>query len=121
MTAAPISIANAAHYTWGDECDGWHLVRTSGLSVIEERMPPGTSEARHWHARAHQFFYVTAGTLTMEVEGDSHRIPTHAGIELRPGVAHTASNEGDEEVRFLVVSAPPSHGDRHLAEDHAPD
>ena len=37
---------NAPHYRWGDGCDGWHLVRAPQLSVIQERMPPGTQEAR---------------------------------------------------------------------------
>jgi len=30
----------AEHYSWGNACDGWHLVQNSALSVIEERMPP---------------------------------------------------------------------------------
>jgi hypothetical protein len=34
-----ISRDNAEHYFWGTGCDGWHLVRESGLSVIEECMP----------------------------------------------------------------------------------
>mgnify|MGYP001602642574 CR=1 FL=1 len=64
----PISTTTAEHYTWGDRCDGWHLVRTTGLSIIEERMPPGTTETRHHHVHAHQFFYVLEGELTLEVE-----------------------------------------------------
>ena len=57
-----VSTANAEHYTWGEVCDGWHLVRAAGLSVIEERMPAGSKEQRHWHQRArqiqsHPFYY----------------------------------------------------------------
>jgi len=33
-----ISTDNAEHYIWGDGCDGWHLVKTSTLSVIKERI-----------------------------------------------------------------------------------
>ncbi len=51
----PISVANAEHYTWGANCDGWHLVRTPELSVIQERVPPGGRETRHLHTRARQF------------------------------------------------------------------
>ena len=36
----------ADHYTWGNNCDGWHLVRTPDLSIIEELMLPDTSETR---------------------------------------------------------------------------
>ena len=56
MTA--ISIKDAPHYTWGDLCDGWHLAKTDALSVIQERVPHGAAETRHFHNRAEQFFYV---------------------------------------------------------------
>jgi mannose-6-phosphate isomerase-like protein (cupin superfamily) len=109
----PTSAATAAHYVWGEGCDGWHLVRAPGLSVIEERMPAGTREVRHWHARARQFFYVLSGTLTLEVEGTVHRLPARSGIELPPGTAHQTRNEEANDTEFLVISMPPSHGDRH--------
>jgi len=108
----PISRTTADHYVWGGNCDGWHLVRATGLSVIEERMPPGTREVPHRHAHARQFFYVLSGTLTMDVEGTRHRLDARAGIELPPGAAHQALNESDADVEFIVVSTPPSHGDR---------
>jgi mannose-6-phosphate isomerase-like protein (cupin superfamily) len=109
----PISTATASRYGWGEGCEGWHLLRATGLSVIEERMPPATREVRHWHARSRQFFYVLSGTLTMEVEGAVHQLAARTGIELPPGTAHQALNEGTADVEFLVVSMPPSHGDRH--------
>ncbi len=115
MIPTPISIASADHYTWGGSCDGWHLVCAAGMSVIEERMPPGTAEVRHWHARAIQFFYVLSGTLTMEVEGALHDLPAGSGIELPSGTAHQAQNSGSADVRFLVISCPPHQGDRRDA------
>lgn len=108
----PISTETAEHYVWGEVCDGWHLVRTPELSVIEERMPPGASEQRHRHEIARQFFYVLAGELTMEVDGGIHILKAGAGLEIAPGCAHQAMNRSDAEVRFLVVSQPRSHGDR---------
>jgi quercetin dioxygenase-like cupin family protein len=119
MSAAPdpISRTTADHYSWGDGCDGWHLARAAGvLSVIEERMPPGTHETRHRHAHARQFFYVLSGVLTIEVEGTRHRLGARSAIELPPGTAHQAVNESDADIEFLVVSTPPSHGDRIAAE-----
>jgi mannose-6-phosphate isomerase-like protein (cupin superfamily) len=112
---APISRDHAEHYVWGGISDGWHLVRSASLSVIEERMPPGAREVRHRHAHARQFFYVLSGTLTIEVEGARHRLAARTGIELPPGIAHQAFNESETEVEFLVVSTPPSHGDRIVA------
>lgn len=111
----PISRDDAAHYTWGDGCDGWHLVRRDELSVITERMPPHTEEVRHRHVRARQFFFVLAGTLTLELEGVVHELRAGQGLEVAPGEAHQARNRGDAPVDFLVVSQPKSHGDREVS------
>jgi mannose-6-phosphate isomerase-like protein (cupin superfamily) len=107
-----ISAANAEHYTWGEVCDGWHLVRAAGLSVIEERMPAGSKEQRHWHQRARQFFYVLEGELTMAFDDRTVTLPPRHGIEIAPEIPHQARNSSDAETRFLVISQPPSHGDR---------
>ncbi len=112
---SPVSRENAEHYVWGAQCDGWHLVRASGLSVIQEQMPPGTAEARHRHHVARQFFFVLSGELTIEVEQMTHRLCAQAGLEIAPGRAHVVRNESSERVDFLVVSQPPSHGDREPA------
>ncbi len=116
MTLRVVRAAAAEHYKWGgvngDECDGWHLVRTAELSVIEESMPAGASETRHHHVRARQFFYVLAGELTLEVDGSEVALRAGEGVEVGPGVVHQAINRSGAAVRFLVTSQPPSHGDR---------
>jgi len=114
-----IDAGTAEHYAWGGVCDGWHLVRAEGLSVIEERMPTGAQEQRHSHAKARQFFYVLEGELTMEVEGREHRLGARQGIEVAPGERHQAMNESGADVRFLVISSPPAQGDRQPAEGQA--
>ncbi len=111
-----ISTKTAPHYSWGEGCDGWHLVRTEELSVIQEHMPPVTEEVRHYHEHARQFFYVLAGTATIEVDGVIHRLGVQDGIEIQPGTPHQLKNEGDSDLHFLVISQPPSHGDRILVE-----
>lgn len=116
MPSSPTSRSVADHYRWGEGCDGWHLVRAAALSLIEERMPPGAREARHRHAAARQFFYVLSGVLTMEVDGTRHVLAPRSGIEIPPGAAHQAFNDGDVDAEFLVVSTPPSHGDRIAAD-----
>jgi quercetin dioxygenase-like cupin family protein len=66
-----VSRENAEHYRWGNDCDGWHLVKDENLSVIEEFIPSGACEARHYHQRAQQFFYILSGEVMMEVEGQT--------------------------------------------------
>lgn len=107
-----VSRENAEHYRWGVDCDGWHLVRDRNLSVIEEFMPPGAAEVRHYHACAQQFFYILNGEVLMEVNGENILIPAGGGIRILPGTRHQIRNPSSTAVRFLVISQPPSHGDR---------
>jgi len=108
----PVSYENAEHYRWGDNCDGYFLLKRPEAQVIEERMPPGTSEQAHWHERSRQLFYVLDGELTMRFENREVRIPCNSALEIKPGTVHQARNDSPTDVRFLVVSVPPSHEDR---------
>ena len=108
--AGKTSIATAEHYTWGDRCDGWHLLQAEGLSVIEERMPAGTSEERHRHQNVRQMFYVLEGELSMELEGEVLVLNKNEALEVAPGQAHQAMNRSEGDVGFLVVSSPPTRG-----------
>ena len=109
-----ISQENAERYTWGEVCDGWHLLKSGNLSVIQERVPPGGSETRHYHQRSHQFFFVLAGEATIEIEGHSFLLKPRQGISVPPKVSHRLQNQGRENLLFIVISAPMSHGDRVL-------
>lgn len=108
----PMNMARAEHYVWGEVCDGWRLLDGADLSVIEERMPPGSAEARHHHARANQLFYVLDGRLTIELGDTSHTLKRGDALNVRPGAPHQARNESDRPVRFLVISAPSTRDDR---------
>ena len=108
----PISTANAEHYRWGDGCDGWHLLRSPTLSVIQERMPPGTAEVRHRHSRAQQLFYVLDGALTIALPDRTLRLGEREAAHVPAGVMHRVTNEGTGDAHFLVISEPPGHGDR---------
>lgn len=107
-----VDASQAEHYTWGEGCDGWHLLKQADLSVIEERVPPGAQEQRHYHNIARQFFYVLQGEAVLEVAGDRVVLQKHQGIEVPPGLPHQFRNESNQDVVFLVVSAPKAHGDR---------
>jgi mannose-6-phosphate isomerase-like protein (cupin superfamily) len=107
-----ISKQNAEHYVWGDQCDGWHLVKRSDVSIIHERMPAGTSETRHYHERSRQFFFILSGTAVLELEGERWELGPHEGIEVAPGLRHQMKNESDSDLEFLLFSHPTTRGDR---------
>ena len=110
-----VNTGNSAHYVWGAGCDGWKLLDGADLSVIEERVPPGASESRHRHVHARQFFYVLSGEATFEMQGAVPRLRAGEGVHVPPGAAHQLRNDSALDIRFLVVSAPRSHGDRSEA------
>ncbi len=106
------TLDNTEHYKWGNNCQGWHLLKSDGLSVIQEMMPPGTSEKPHTHQYAQQLFYVLLGTATFEVEGQNITVNATESIHIPAGVKHCIFNKGLSNLHFLVISEPKSHGDR---------
>jgi mannose-6-phosphate isomerase-like protein (cupin superfamily) len=103
---------NAERYLWGGDCDGWHLLKTPGLSVIQERVAPGRGEVRHYHQHAHQFFFVLSGCATLEIGEQVLKVGPRQGCSVAPTVPHQLTNQEAEDLEFLVISAPLSHGDR---------
>ena len=106
------NVANAEHYVWGDVCDGWRLLDQPDLSVIQERIPPGAGEVRHYHARARQIFFVLDGVLSFNVGDADFQLHAQDSLEVPPGEAHQVRNNGASDAVFLVISAPTTRGDR---------
>ena len=105
-------INNSEHYTWGKICDGWHFVKTDSLSVIRETMPKETQEKKHFHAKALQFFYILSGEATFEIDEQLYVIKENQGITIKPKEKHKIMNNTDFDLKFMVISNPPSYGDR---------
>lgn len=106
------SINNAEHYTWGNACDGWHLLKSNNLSVIQERMPAGTSEQKHFHEHAQQLFYVLSGVATFDIGGAIVIVKARESIHIPRGTWHYIANKSEMDLEFLVISEPKAHGDR---------
>ena len=107
-----VSIDNAEHYVWGEVCDGWHLLKRDDISVIQERVPAGASEVMHYHTRARQFFYVLQGEGVMNFEDHVVVLKEGQGVEIPPEARHQFGNPSNADVHFLVISTPPTRGDR---------
>ena len=108
----PTSTTNAEHYIWGDACDGWRLLRHTDMSVVQERVPAGATEVKHYHSQARQFFYVLSGIASLELEDHSITFGAGEGVHVPPRTPHRFYNASNEDVVFLVISAPTTDGDR---------
>lgn len=105
---------NSEHYRWGGHCDGWHLLKSDGLSVIEELVPPGHGEVRHFHRVSQQFFYVLSGAIVLELDGAHYDVQAGSGMHVPANMPHQLMNRSDGDARFLVISQPKSHADKHM-------
>ncbi|HEV2481130.1 MAG TPA: cupin domain-containing protein [Puia sp.] len=101
------------HYIWGENCDGWNLVDQPELSVRQERMPPHTAEAEHYHQKARQFFYILSGTAVFETAQGRIEVAAGQGLEIAPGIKHRIKNELEAELIFLLCSQPTTVNDRY--------
>lgn len=106
------SIRNSEHYTWGNNCDGWRLLQSDNMSIIEERMPAHTREVLHYHRFAQQVFYILSGTATFEINSVIHHVQAHESIHIPPLTWHRIYNNNANDLKFLVISQPKASGDR---------
>lgn len=107
-----ISIQNAEHYRWGNNCDGWHLLKTDSLNVIQESMPSGTYEQLHYHERAQQLFYILSGIAELEIEGEIVQLTAYESIHIPKGMKHRIRNKSEGDLSFLLISEPRAQNDR---------
>jgi len=107
-----INTENSEHYKWGANSDGWHLLKSDALSVIQERVPSGESEERHYHQSAQQFFYILSGVAHIELSGIEHIVTAGNSLHVPANEPHQLVNKSADELHFLVISQPKSHGDR---------
>ena len=113
----PVSKSTVTAYQWGVGGVGWPLVETKGLLVVEEALAPGCSEKHHYHNQAAQCFYMLVGSAVMKfADGQNVKINTGMALHIPPKTSHAIVNQTGEEIRFLVISAPSSRGDRHEVE-----
>ncbi|NER25699.1 MAG: cupin domain-containing protein [Symploca sp. SIO1C2] len=108
-----INKANAENFKWGTACDGWHLLKSDELSIVEEIMPPGSKGVVHHHEVSRHFFYVLEGEASLVIDGTTHLLNRGDSILVLPGKVHQIKNESGDELNFLVVSSPECFTDKH--------
>jgi mannose-6-phosphate isomerase-like protein (cupin superfamily) len=100
------------HYKWGENCDGWNFVDENSLSVKLEKMLPHTSEQKHYHEHAQQFFFIIKGIATFEIDDKNFIVKQNEGIHILPKQKHKISNTENEDLEFILSSQPSTINDR---------
>ena len=82
----------------------WTAARNQSLA--EATVQPGGETAEHYHPRAEELYYFTAGEGTMRL--GEEEAPVRAGdcVVIAPGIKHKLWNPGSEKLVLLCCCAP---------------
>jgi|SRR5437867_3942253 len=75
-------------------------------SLAEARLPSGGSTLEHYHPRAEEIYFITAGTGRMRIEGEERPVREGDAIAIPPGKRHKLWNTGSGTLRLLCCCAP---------------
>jgi mannose-6-phosphate isomerase-like protein (cupin superfamily) len=85
-------------------------VTAFGLNLI--RLRPRQRGRIHRHERQEEVYVVLEGTLTLELEGGSHELPSRCAVRVAPGVRRRLVNAGDELLVLLAIGGAEPHAGR---------
>jgi mannose-6-phosphate isomerase-like protein (cupin superfamily) len=87
-------------------------------SLAEARLPVGAATQRHYHPRAEEIYFITAGSGKMEIEGEFQMVRAGDAVAIPPGKRHKLWNTGTEPLKLLCCCAPAyEHSDTIMAEE----
>lgn len=67
---------------------------------------PGERVTEHYHPYSEEFVYVTAGRVTMQVDGRTVNLRADEALMVPIGARHTMRNDGAEPARLVFHLAP---------------
>ena len=86
-------------------------------SLAEARVPVGGSTQEHYHPRAEEIYFITAGTGKMRIETELREVKAGDAIAIPPGKKHKLWNTGSETLKLLCCCAPAyEHSDTIITE-----
>jgi mannose-6-phosphate isomerase-like protein (cupin superfamily) len=86
-------------------------------SLAEARIPVGGSTQEHYHPRAEEIYFITAGAGRMRIETEVQEVKAGDAIAISPGKKHKLWNTGAETLRLLCCCAPAyEHSDTIITE-----
>src|SRR5205085_8097026 len=94
------SPGKSEYYSWGNNCEGWRILKSDSLSVIREKMPGGATEVLHYHEQSQQVFYILTGCASFEIDGNIISINENESLQISPGSLHRIFNSKDVDLEF---------------------
>ena len=86
-------------------------------SLAEARVPVGGATVEHYHGRAEEIYFITAGHERMRIENEERFVKAGDAIASPPGKRHKLWNTGQGVLRLLCCCAPAyEHSDTFLME-----
>ena len=86
-------------------------------SLAEARVAVGASTQEHYHQRAEEIYFITAGSGRVRVGQEMREVRVGDAIAIPPGQKHKLWNTGPEVLRLLCCCAPAyEHSDTFLTE-----
>lgn len=109
-----MDIKNVAEQTGFITKDGSEIrellaYRNSGIrnqSLAEARVPVGGSTQEHYHPRAEEIYFITAGSGRMRIEDEVSEVKAGDAIAIPPGRKHKLWNTGGEVLKLLCCCSP---------------
>ena len=81
------------------------------IKLIDYRISsyqPMAYVAPHTHKVQEQIYHVLEGEGSMDINGETNIVRRHDVIPIPPGIAHSITNTGLDNLVFIVVTAPVS-------------
>ena len=86
-------------------------------SLAEARVAVGGSTQEHYHPKAEEIYFITAGTGRLRIEDETRAVKAGDAIAIPPGRKHKLWNTGAEPLRLLCCCAPAyEHSDTIITE-----
>src|SRR4051794_1390578 len=87
-------------------------------SLAEATVPVGGATAAHYHPKAEELYFFTAGRGRLRIGDEERDVRPGDCAVIPPGTVHKLSNIGEEDLVLLCCCAPAySHEDTVLVED----
>jgi putative monooxygenase len=78
---------------------------TSGFMGVA-RLRPGERIAEHYHPYSEEFLFVSAGAITVDLDGEPVPVPAGSGLFVPVGTRHRLRNAGSRDAEVVFHLGP---------------